>query len=57
MGSFAKGSKNLMTQTSTQKFVEEVVAKVMQVDKAAELFQTMAIKYGKFEFGGEKFEE
>jgi hypothetical protein len=29
--------------TSTPKFVEEVVAKVMKVDKAVELFQTMAI--------------
>ncbi len=32
-----------MTQTSTPKFVEEVATKVMQVEKAKELFQTMAI--------------
>jgi hypothetical protein len=29
MGSYAEGSKNLMTQTSTPKFVEEVVTEVM----------------------------
>ncbi len=32
-----------MTQTSTPKFVEEVAIEVMKVDKAIELFQTMAI--------------
>jgi hypothetical protein len=32
-----------MTHTSTPKSVEYVVAKVMQVDKLAELFQIMAI--------------
>ncbi len=43
MGSFAKESKDLMTQTSTPKSMEEVATKVMQVDKVVELFQTMAI--------------
>jgi hypothetical protein len=38
MGSYVEGSKNLMTQKNTPKSVEEVVAKVMQVDKALELF-------------------
>jgi hypothetical protein len=38
MGSFTKGSKNLMTQTNTPKFVEEVVIKVIKVEKASELF-------------------
>ncbi len=38
MGSFAKGSKNPMTQISTPKSMEEVVAKVMQADKTTELF-------------------
>ncbi len=32
LGSSGKGSKNPMTQISTPKFVEEVVAKIMQVD-------------------------
>jgi hypothetical protein len=32
-----------MTQTSTPKFVEEVVVEVMKVDKTTMLFQTMAI--------------
>ncbi len=32
-----------MTQKNTPKSVEEVVAKVMQVDKALELFQIVAI--------------
>jgi hypothetical protein len=32
-----------MTQTSTPKFVEEVVAEVTKADKAIELFHTMAI--------------
>ncbi len=32
-----------MTQTSTPKSMEEVVAKVMKAYKAIELFQTMAI--------------
>ncbi len=43
MGSFAKGSKNPTTQTSAPKFVEEVATKVMQTQKAIELFQIMAI--------------
>jgi len=43
METFVKGFKYLTTYTSTPKFVKEVVAKVMQVDKAVELFQTMAI--------------
>jgi len=38
MGSSAKGSKNPTTQISKPKFMEEVVAKVMQVDKATESF-------------------
>jgi hypothetical protein len=38
MGSSIEGLKNPMTQTSTPKFVEEVVAKVMQVNKVVELF-------------------
>ncbi len=32
-----------MTQINTPKSMEEVVTKVMQVDKVVELFQTMAI--------------
>ncbi len=32
-----------MTHTSTPKSMEEVVIEVMKVDKAIELFQTMAI--------------
>ncbi len=43
MGSSTEGPKNLMTQTSTPKSVEEVVAKVMQANKVVELFQIMAI--------------
>ncbi len=43
LGSFAKGSKNPMTQTRTPKFVDEVVAEEMQTYKAVELFQTMTI--------------
>ncbi len=43
MGSSVKGSKNLMTQTSIPKSMEEVVAKVMQANEATKLFQTMAI--------------
>jgi hypothetical protein len=41
--SYVEGSRNPTTQTSTPKFVEEVVTKVMKADKAVELFQTMAI--------------
>jgi len=44
MGSSVEGSKNPTTQTNALKFVEEVVAKVMQAYKlVAELFQIMAI--------------
>ncbi len=43
MGSFVEGSKNCMTQTSTQKSMEEMVVKVMQANKVVKLFQTMAI--------------
>jgi hypothetical protein len=59
MGSFAEKSENLTTQTNTPKFVEEVVAKVMQVNKAVELFQigNYESKYEEFEYGGEQFKE
>ncbi len=43
LGSFRESFKNLITQTNTPRFVEEVVEEVMQVDKKNELFQTMAI--------------
>jgi len=43
MGSFTKGSKNPMTQTSTPKSLEEVAKKVMQANKVIESFQIMAI--------------
>jgi len=43
LGSSVEGSRDLTTLTSTPKFVKEVAAKVMKVDRAAELFQTMAI--------------
>jgi hypothetical protein len=43
LGSFRIGSKNPTTHTSTPKSMEYIAAKVMQVDKAIELFQTMAI--------------
>jgi hypothetical protein len=43
LGSYVKGSGDHKSQTSTPKFVEEVVAKVMKADKTTELFQTMAI--------------
>jgi hypothetical protein len=32
-----------MTQINTPKSVEEVIAKILKVDKAAKVFQTMAI--------------
>jgi hypothetical protein len=38
LGSFGEGSKNLTTQTSTPRFVEEGATEVMQVDKIVELF-------------------
>ncbi len=43
MGSSIEGSKNPATQPNTPKSMEKVIAKVMQVDKLAELFKTMAI--------------
>ncbi len=43
LGSFVEGSRDPTTQTSTPKFVEEVAAEIMKVDKVTELFQTMAI--------------
>ncbi len=43
LGSFTKGSRDPTTQTSSPKFVEEVVVEVMQANKVVELFQTMAI--------------
>jgi hypothetical protein len=52
--------QNLTTQTSTPKFVEEVVAKVMQVNEVVELFQTMVsvnLNMGNLEYGGEQSEK
>ncbi len=43
MGSFVEGSKDPTTQTSTPKSMVEVDVEVMKIDKAVELFQTMAI--------------
>jgi hypothetical protein len=43
MGSSIEGSKNPTTNISTLKSVKKVVAKVMHVDKAAQLFETMVI--------------
>ncbi len=43
LGSSVKGSRDPTTQTSTPKSMEEVVVEVMKVDKANELFHTMAI--------------
>ncbi len=43
LGSFVEGSRDLTTQTNTPKSVEEIVAKVMKIDKVVELFQTMVI--------------
>ena len=60
MGSFVEGSKDPTTQTSTLKFVEEVVVEKMKANKIVELFQTMAImslNMGKFDSGGKYFEE
>ncbi len=39
LGSFVEGFGEPMTQTSTPKFVEEVVAELMKVNKVVELFQ------------------
>jgi len=38
LGSFAEGSNNPMTQTSTPKSVDKVATEIIQVDKVAELF-------------------
>jgi hypothetical protein len=38
LGFSLKGSKNPTTQTSTLKFMDEVVVEVMYVDKTIELF-------------------
>ncbi len=38
LGSSIEGFRDPMTQTSTPKSMEEVVAKVMKVDKVVELF-------------------
>jgi hypothetical protein len=43
LGSSVKEYGDPPTQTSTPKSVEEVATKVMKVDKAVELFQTMVI--------------
>ncbi len=43
MGSSTEGFKNPMTQTSTLKSMEELATKVMHVNNAIQLFQTMAI--------------
>ncbi len=43
LGSLVEGSIEPMTQISTPKFVEEVAAKIMKVDMASKLFQTMSI--------------
>jgi hypothetical protein len=43
MGSSVEERKNPTTQNKYTKFVEEVVVEVMQVNKAIELFHTMAI--------------
>ena len=43
LGSYVEGFGNLMTQTSTPKSMEEVVAKVMKANKVVKLFQTVAI--------------
>ncbi len=40
LGSLVQGSKNPTTQTSTPKSLEKLIIKVMQVDKAFDLFQT-----------------
>ncbi len=40
---FVDGSGDTKTQTSTPKSMDKVVAKIMKANKAAELFQTMAI--------------
>ncbi len=43
LGSSIEGSRDPITQTSTQKPMEQVVVEVTKAYKATELFQTMAI--------------
>jgi hypothetical protein len=43
LGSSKEGSKNPTTQTSTPKFMEKEVVKMIQIIKATKLFETMAI--------------
>jgi hypothetical protein len=43
LGSSVEGSKDPTTQTNTSKSTEEVITKIMKVNKATELFQTMVI--------------
>jgi len=43
LGSSVEGSKAPTTQTNTPKSTEEVATKIMKVNKAIELFQTMVI--------------
>jgi hypothetical protein len=43
LGSSVEGYGDPTTHIGTPKSMEEVVAEVMKVDKAVELFQTMAI--------------
>jgi hypothetical protein len=43
LGSFVEGSKNPRTWTSTPKFMDKINVELMKIDKAVELFQTMAI--------------
>jgi hypothetical protein len=38
LGSFVEGSRDHVTNTSTPKYVEEVVAQVMKVNKVTKLF-------------------
>jgi hypothetical protein len=56
LGSYAKGFKNPMTQTSTRKYVEEVTTKVLQANKGNWIILSHGnceYEYGEFEFGGE----
>jgi hypothetical protein len=43
LGLSTKAYGDLTTQTSTPKFVEEVVVEVMKANKVTKLFHTMAI--------------
>jgi hypothetical protein len=43
LGSYAEGSGDPTTQTSTPKSMEEVVIEVMKTNKIAELFHTITI--------------